>query len=169
MDTAPNRQERAGGCAGVVRRPGILIADDMALILTLLKFELEARGFAVWLAVDGEAALELYSRHRDEIDLVLLDVHMPGLDGPRTLDALRRLNPDVVACFMTGNGGGYTHEGLLRRGAARIFSKPFPTAEVAGYLETIVSSPAPYRSSKAGGPGPNEMRNRAAWDANGLA
>ena len=52
MDTAPNRQERAGGCAGVVRRPGILIADDMALILTLLKFELEARGFAVWLAVE---------------------------------------------------------------------------------------------------------------------
>src|SRR5262249_40269954 len=150
-------------------RPGILITDDMALMLTLLKLELGARGFAVWLAVDGETALELYSRYRDEIDLVVLDVHMPGLDGPRTLDALRRLDPDVVACFMTGNGGRYTHEGLLRRGAARIFSKPFPAAEVADYLEAIVSSPGPCRSSRAGGPGPNEMRNRLAWEADGPA
>ena len=57
----------------------------------------------MWLAVDGDDALDLYQRHRAEIDLVLLDVQMPGLDGPRTLDALREFDPDVLACFMTGS------------------------------------------------------------------
>lgn len=117
--------DAADGGPSNSRNPGILLADDMALILTLLKFELESRGFAVWLAVDGDDALDLYRRHGTKIDLVLLDVQMPGLDGPHTLEALQRINPDVVACFMTGNAGRYSEEDLLERGAACIFNKPF--------------------------------------------
>jgi CheY-like chemotaxis protein len=137
MNGEPNQHEGTNGCGAVARNPGILIADDMALILTLLKFELESRGFNVWLAVDGDDALDLYRRHRDEIDLVLLDVEMPGLDGPHTLEALRRLNPEVVACFMSGNAGTYTEEELLDRGAAWFFHKPFRPAEVADQLQRV--------------------------------
>jgi CheY-like chemotaxis protein len=122
------------------RLVGILVADDMALILTLLKFELEARGFNCWLAVDGDDALDLYRKHRDQIDLVLLDVHMPGLDGPKTLEALQRLNPDVIACFMSDGTGHYTDEELFRRGAAWIFSKPFRPAEVADLLQRVAGA-----------------------------
>jgi CheY-like chemotaxis protein len=135
------QRERANGNGGGVRRPGILIADDMALILTLLKFELESRGFDTWLAVDGDDALDLYRRHRDQIDLVLLDVQMPGLDGPRTLEALQRLNPGVVACFMSGNPGTFTEQDLLARGAAGMFSKPFRSAAVADVLQRLASVP----------------------------
>jgi CheY-like chemotaxis protein len=109
----------------------------MALILTLLKFELESRGFKVWLAVDGDDALDLYHRHCDEIEFVLLDVQMPGLDGPNTFDALQRLNPDVVACFMLGDDGIYTDRELLDRGAALVFSKPIRPAEVADQLQRV--------------------------------
>jgi CheY-like chemotaxis protein len=133
--------ERAHGCAASVRNPGILIADDMALIRTLLKFELESRGFAVWLAVDGDDAVEQYRAHRDEIDLVLLDVQMPRLDGPHTLEALQRLDPGVVACFMSGDAGVYTGVELLDRGAAWIFSKPFRSAEVVDVLQRVASAP----------------------------
>src|SRR5262249_17379989 len=105
----------------------------------LLKFELESRGFNVWLAVDGDDALDLYRSHRDEIDLVLLDVQMPGLDGPRTLEALQQLNPDVVACFMSGDSGAYTEEELLGRGPAWIFKKPFRSTEVADVLQRVAS------------------------------
>jgi CheY-like chemotaxis protein len=136
-------QEPATGRRALARRPGILVADDMALILTLLKFELESRGLAVWLAVDGDDAVDLYRRHRDDIDLVLLDVHMPGLDGPHTLEALQRLDPAVVACFMSGNLGTHTEEELLDRGAARVFSKPFCTAEVADSLQELLSRGTP--------------------------
>jgi CheY-like chemotaxis protein len=124
-----------------VRNPGILIADDAALILTLLKFELESRGFNVWLGVDGDDALDLYRRHREEIDLVLLDVQMPGLDGPHTLEALRRLNPDVVACFMTGNLAHYQEQDLLDCGVAWVFSKPFRPADIADLLEKVLLTP----------------------------
>jgi CheY-like chemotaxis protein len=122
----------------IARNPGILIADDQALILTLLKFEVESRGFNAWLALDGDDALDLYRRHHDEIDVVLLDVHMPGLDGPRTLEALRRLNPDVVACFMSGDLSIYTEEDLIDRGAAWVFGKPFRPAVVADLLQQVL-------------------------------
>jgi CheY-like chemotaxis protein len=131
------KQELTNGWATSERSPGILIADDMALILTLLKLELECRGFAVWLAMNGVNAVDLYQRHVNEIDLVLLDVHMPGLDGPRTLEALQRHDPDVVAFFMSGNLGSYTEEELLDRGAAWVFSKPFRPAEVAEVLHQV--------------------------------
>jgi CheY-like chemotaxis protein len=139
MNCESRRGEQANGCAAPRRNPGILIADDMAFILTLLKFELESRGFKVWVAMDGDDALDLYRKHREEIDVVLLDVLMPGLDGPHTLEALQGLNPDVVACFMTGNAGVYTEDELLDRGAAWIFSKPFRTAEVADLLQRAAS------------------------------
>jgi CheY-like chemotaxis protein len=139
MNREPKQHEATNGWAAVARNPGILIADDMALILTLLKFELESRGFNAWLAVDGDDALDLYRKHRDEIDLVLLDVQMPGLDGPHTLEALQRLNPHVVACFMSGNAGIYTEKELLDRGAAWVFSKPFRPVEVADVLQQVAS------------------------------
>jgi two-component system OmpR family response regulator len=122
----------------IPRNPGILIVDDMEFILRLLKFELEPRGFNVWLAVDGDDALDLYRRNGAEIDLVLLDVQMPGLDGPHTLAILQRFDPDVRACFMTGNSGTYTEEDLLERGAACVFNKPFRTDDVAQYLQNLV-------------------------------
>jgi CheY-like chemotaxis protein len=140
MNDRFKQYERANGDHAIARKPGILIADDMALILTLLKFELESRGFAVWLAVDGDDALDLYRRHRDEIDLVLLDVQMPGLDGPHTLEALQHFNPEVVACFMSGYFGIYSEEELLDRGAARLFRKPFRPADVADFLQGVLST-----------------------------
>ena len=50
-------------------------------------------GFTVWSAANGPAALEVYRRQQDDIAVVLLDVRMPGLDGPQTLAELQRLNP----------------------------------------------------------------------------
>ena len=90
--------------------------------------------------MDGDDALDLYSRNSAEIDLVLLAVEMPGLDGPHTLAALQRLCPNVLACFMTGNFGAYTEEDLLERGAACVFNKPFRADEVAKCLQEIMES-----------------------------
>jgi len=122
------------------RNPGILIVDDMSSMLTLFRIELESRGFTVWLAADGSSAVELYRRRREEIDLVLLDVQMPDPDGPLTLAALRRVDPGVVACFMTEVPGNYTEEELLARGAVCTFTKPFRSADVARFLQALVAA-----------------------------
>jgi two-component system, OmpR family, response regulator len=151
MTANPRNDERleskgTAHCA-FVRKPGILIADDMGLILTLLKFELEPRGFNVWLAVDSSDAIDLYRRHQEQIDLVLLDVQMPGLDGPHTLAHLQRIDRDVVVCFMTGSSGAYTEEELLNRGAMRVFAKPFRLAEIADALQELCSTTTiPHRT-----------------------
>ncbi len=54
------------------------------------------------------------------LSLVLLDVEMPGMDGPHTLDEIQQLNPQVVACFMSGDFSTYTEAELRGRGPAWI-------------------------------------------------
>jgi CheY-like chemotaxis protein len=128
------------------RKQGVLVVDDEPAVRKLLQLSLERQGFAVWLAADGRQALELYERHRDRVDVVLLDVRMPGLDGPQTLAALRRLNPQVPCCFMTGDAGHYDTAELRARGAIRVFLKPFRPDEVGNVLACLASNCAAGRA-----------------------
>jgi CheY-like chemotaxis protein len=122
------------------RTPGVLVVDDEGCVRGVLGIGMRRAGFAVWLAADGREALDLYRRHRESIDVVLLDVLMPGLDGPQTLAALRELNPQIRCCFMSGDLGGYTEERLRRLGAAAILQKPFRLDEVADVLGQLASN-----------------------------
>ena len=115
-------------------KPGVLVADDDHLVRVMVQLGLERDGFDVWLAADGREAVDLYGKHREAIAVVLLDVRMPGLDGPQTLDALRQLNPHVRACFMSGDLGGYDPEELRRRGAVHLLTKPFLLDELVKLL-----------------------------------
>jgi CheY-like chemotaxis protein len=117
----------------------------------MVKLGLERSGFDVWSASNGREAIRLYRTHRDSIAVVLLDVRMPGLDGPATLDALRELNPDVLACFMSGDPGAYEPEGLRQRGAAHVFAKPFHLDELAKALRLLAHGvPADLLTSGGG-------------------
>lgn len=120
------------------RGPGVLVVDDDAGVRTLLNNILRQQGFAAWLAGDGKQAVELYQEWCAEIDLVLLDVRMPGLDGPQTMAALRRFDPEVRCCFMTGDSGDYTVNNLLEQGAARVISKPFHLQDIMQLLGEMV-------------------------------
>jgi CheY-like chemotaxis protein len=106
-------------------KPEILVVEDEAAVLDMLDVALRHYGFAVRLAASGQAAVELYRQHHESIALALLDVQMPGLDGPSTLAALKRLNPGLRCCFMSGHTGKYGVEELLDMGAAHVFMKPF--------------------------------------------
>jgi CheY-like chemotaxis protein len=112
----------------------VLVADDDEAVRRLLAIGMRTHGFAVWLARDGPEAVDLYRAHRDEIDVVLLDVRMPGLDGPGTLAALREIDPRVRGCFMTGDAGHYTDRTLVELGAAAVFRKPFRLREITRQL-----------------------------------
>jgi CheY-like chemotaxis protein len=121
------------------RKYGILVVDDEGGVRGVLNVGLRKEGFAVWLAADGREALDLYRRYRELIDVVLLDVRMPGLDGPQTLAALQELNPQVRFCFMSGDLGSYTGEWLHNLGAATVLPKPFRLDEVARVLWQLAS------------------------------
>jgi DNA-binding NtrC family response regulator len=117
--------------------PGILVVDDDQMLLSLLKTVFQRQGFHVWTATGGQAALDLYERHGERIAVVLLDVLMPGMDGPQTLAELRRLDPLVACCFMSGFTGGYSGGDLEDLGALCCFEKPFRAQELAQELWQI--------------------------------
>jgi CheY-like chemotaxis protein len=118
-------------------QPGILVVDDEVLVLNLLHTLLRRQGFVVWPAAGGAAAIEIFRREQANIAVVLLDVRMPGLDGPQTLAELRRIRPDVACCFMSGCTAPYTSEDLRALGAAHLFPKPFPVDEIASVLARL--------------------------------
>src|SRR5205085_2674859 len=124
-------------------RPVVLVADDCVELRRLLNIALQREGFDVWLAADGAEAVEIFRHHPGWIDVLLLDVRMPQLTGPEALEAVRRIDPDVRACFMTAEAGEFTEADLLRRGAVAVFEKPFTVTEVAGTLHRIVQGPWP--------------------------
>jgi DNA-binding NtrC family response regulator len=91
----------------------------------------------VWLAADGRAALDLYRQHRQAITTVLLDVCMPGLDGPRTLLALREIDPGIRPCFMSGGVDQDVDWDLLQLDTLGMFWKPFPIQDVLDFLRQV--------------------------------
>jgi DNA-binding NtrC family response regulator len=117
---------------------GILIVDDEAHVRSILQVALRHEGHTVWLAGDSREALDLYRRHHESIDVVLMDVRMPGRDGPQTLAALQNLNPQVRCCFMSGSLGAYTEEGLFDLGAVAIVPKPFHLDELGQVLRNAL-------------------------------
>jgi CheY-like chemotaxis protein len=110
-----------------MRNPEILIVDDSPRFRLFLATALPRHGFAVCQAASGEEAVEVYRARGASIDLVLLDVRMLGLDGPSTLAALRKLNPDVRCCFMTASREDYTPEVLRALGGLAVIPKRFGT------------------------------------------
>ena len=135
--------------AAAADRPGVLVIDDDRLVRIMVQLGLERNGFEVWTASGGREAVDLYRDHLGRIAVVLLDVRMPEMDGPQTLEALRRLNPEIRACFMSGNTGAYEEQALRRRGAAHVIAKPFLMDQLAEILHDVArGAPAELGSKK---------------------
>jgi DNA-binding NtrC family response regulator len=120
------------------RPAGLLIVDDDEGVRCVLGRGLRHRGFDVRLAANGPHAVEVYGAHAGSMDMVLLDVLMPTQDGVWTLTALRALDPQVHACFMTGNSGRYTEQELLDFSGLAVFHKPIKLGQLADQLMRLI-------------------------------
>jgi two-component system, cell cycle sensor histidine kinase and response regulator CckA len=80
----------------------VLVVDDEPQLRTMLANFLEQEGFAVFTAGCGSQAISLFRSH-PEIDLLISDILMPGMDGPSLAAALRSLNADLAVLLMSGN------------------------------------------------------------------
>ena len=123
------------------RRPAVLVVDDDPAIRGVLQAHLQNQGFHVWTVASGEEALDHCCDHSDEIAVILLDVRMPGLDGPQTLEGIRELDVDIPVCFMTGDPGDYEPNDLLRQGARHVFGKPFGLNEIVRVVRNLANEP----------------------------
>ena len=118
----------------------ILLVDDEESLLALGAEMLEHLGFAVLTAADGRAALDLYRRRGEEIDLVLMDLTMPHMDGAEAFGEMRRLNPAVRVVLSSG----YSREEVSARFAgnspAGVIQKPYTIAKLKEHLHGLMPS-----------------------------
>src|SRR5439155_15899441 len=80
----------------------ILLVDDEAMIRNLGRNILQSYGYRVLLAEEGAKAVEIYRRERGQIDLVILDLTMPGLSGRDAYQQLLQIDPEVRVLFASG-------------------------------------------------------------------
>ena len=131
-----NRTESASSA----RPPLVLVADDDALLRSLVEFKLKGRGYRVVSAVDGHEALQLAAQERP--NLVVLDAMMPGPDG---FEVLRRLKQelgltDVPVVMLTARKQESDVVGALQLGAADYMVKPFIPEELAMRIARLLPS-----------------------------
>ncbi len=118
----------------------VLVADDDELLRTLIEHKLEAAGFIVVAAADGNEALTLAERERP--DIIVLDAMMPqrdGFDVLRTLKADRSLGRTPVV-MLTSRKSERDIVGALRSGAAEYITKPFMPEELLARIERLLSA-----------------------------
>ncbi|HTS08998.1 MAG TPA: PAS domain S-box protein [Candidatus Eisenbacteria bacterium] len=111
----------------------ILLAEDDPIMRKLTRKMLEEHGYAVLEATNGEAALEVISRHPSPIDLTLTDVAMKGMNGPDLVLRLMDSHPEMKVIYMSGYTGELiAHQGL--QSGIPLLEKPFTRAAL---LKTI--------------------------------
>jgi CheY-like chemotaxis protein len=112
----------------------VIIVDDNVQMLNMTKKMLDEKGFLCAGFNDGREALEYLSQH--QIDYMITDVFMPGIDGVELILTIRAEYPDVAIVAMSGGGrlGGDILGMAQSLGAHAILSKPFTRAELLAAL-----------------------------------
>jgi len=105
----------------------ILIVDDDEIFLRPLRRTLEAAGFDVLAAASGEDAIDLLKR--DDVDLVVSDRRLPGIDGVELVRRIKAEHPDLAVVVMTAYGTIESAVEAMRLGALDYLVKPFEPAE----------------------------------------
>lgn len=117
----------------------ILYVDDEDDLRTLVQCQLSLEGYAVEVAPDGLTAIEMLES--SSYDLVLLDLHMPGMDGAEVMQQLRQrnLNPKVV--ILTGDNPAEAGAKCRRFGVEGYLTKPFHFSDLAATINHAVALP----------------------------
>lgn len=111
----------------------ILVIDDERAFQEIIRAIFAKYGYRVLTASDGTEAVALFAQHRNDIDLVLTDMEMPHLDGPATINALRRLNPEIRIIAASGYSEKEKQGELLT--GTEFLLKPFTTERLLAVVE----------------------------------
>ncbi len=117
----------------------ILVADDEEAIVNLPKTILEAKGYHVLTALNGEEALEIY-KGKGPIDLVILDLSMPRLSGKEILRQIMAMDPSAKVIVSTGYSIEDQLAELKALGARGFMEKPFSVESIPDRILEVLSS-----------------------------
>ncbi|MEW6735392.1 MAG: response regulator [Acidobacteriota bacterium] len=118
----------------------ILVVDDEASIREITKATLEAYGYEVLTANDGAEAIAIYAENRNRIAAVITDMMMPYMDGPATIRAMQKLDPNVTIIAASGLVvNTHTQEATNPRVKA-FLPKPYTAETLLEVLKSVISS-----------------------------
>ncbi len=145
----PAREEQAAAMAvelpivGPVAggQESILLVDDEDAILEVVCDVLEQHGYSVLTADSGEGALELFGQEAGKVDLVILDLGMPGMGGDRCLERLLEQDPRAKVVVATGYAGGDKRGEMLSAGARGFISKPYRLDALLRVVREVLDRP----------------------------
>jgi CheY-like chemotaxis protein len=120
--------------------PTVLLAEDDNISRRVYRQALEGEGYKVIEAEDGVSALDVLKD--EEVDLLLTDVLMPGLDGIELIGRARQIQPNLRAVVMTGHKTSETVIGAFRNQACDFLTKPFHLDELIGTVESALKRDA---------------------------
>ncbi|MCG8588282.1 MAG: response regulator [Proteobacteria bacterium] len=116
----------------------VLVIDDEQLVLNLCARILKRYGYEVLGATNGRRGLEVFAEHQDRIDLVLLDMTMPVMDGGETFRELRRQAPEVKVILSSGYDELEATRRFVSEGLAGFIQKPYDAEQLASKVQEIL-------------------------------
>lgn len=118
----------------------ILLVDDEPNVLAVGKAILESLGYSVYAAKNGEEALALYKEKMSEIDLIVLDMIMPGFSGSKLFDCIRELNPSARVILSSGYSLNGQARQIMNRGCDGFIAKPFSITDISRKIREVLEN-----------------------------
>ncbi len=117
----------------------ILLIDDQDAIVNVGKVILEKLGYTVLTAYSGEEAVAVYEKEGEKIDLVILDMIMPGMSGGKTYKMLKEMNPGIKAILSSGYSLNEEAAEIMENGCNGFIQKPFNAAELSKKIREVLA------------------------------
>jgi len=119
-------------------KESILLVDDEISIIEVCRDILVNLGYKIHTAGSGQEAVDTYKAHKDGIDLVILDMIMPGMNGNETYRQLKAVNPDVRVILSTGYSGSDQAQQILDNGCQAMIQKPFRVDDLSQKIREVL-------------------------------
>lgn len=116
----------------------ILLVDDEELVIDVGMRMLEKLGYMVLTAKNGKDALQVYQENRDKIDMIILDMIMPGMNGGEIFDRLKDINPEVRVLLSSGYSINGQAVHILERGCRGFIQKPFDLQKLSHKVQEVL-------------------------------
>ena len=116
----------------------LLLVDDEDMILGVGSEMLKELGYVVLIARSGKGAVETYRINQGKINMVILDMIMPGMGGGETYDRIKEINPNIKVLLTSGYGIYGEATEILGRGCTGFIQKPFDLKMLSQKLREIL-------------------------------